>query len=179
MLLFWTFAGTCTGTPSTEESLQSLSDILSEDTLALVRQQTKAKTPNTSTQQRPITLNTSIPQRSVLSNTSISERPITSNTSKQPTTPNESTPERPPITPNASILKKSSQKRKSSDVEEQLGNAVDIFKSFVTHKNSVSTEDESLKYFCDSLYGDLKNLDKKDVISCKIEIMQIISKYTK
>ncbi|XP_029669947.1 uncharacterized protein LOC115239500, partial [Formica exsecta] len=52
--------GTCTDdVPSTEESLQSLSDILSENTLAFVRQQTKSKALNTSTLQKPITSNTS------------------------------------------------------------------------------------------------------------------------
>ncbi|KAM0736876.1 hypothetical protein ACS0PU_006525 [Formica fusca] len=182
---------TCTDdVPSTEESLQSLSDILSENTLAFVRQQTKSKALNTSTLQKPITSNTSTQrlislnpstQRPISSNSSTPERPITPNTStpERPITPNTCTPERP-ITPNTSILKRSSQKRKQpSDIEEHLGNAVDIFKSFVTRKNIISTEDESLKYFCDSLYGDLTNLDKKDLISCKIEIMQIISRYTK
>ncbi|KAM0728572.1 hypothetical protein ACS0PU_004827 [Formica fusca] len=54
-------SGTCTDVPSTEESLLSLSDILSKNTLALVRQQTKPKASNTSTLQDAITSNTSTP----------------------------------------------------------------------------------------------------------------------
>lgn len=107
---------------------------------------------------------------------------------KRSRTPNTPTPERS-VTPNESTPEQSvildaptpkrQKKKQSLGIEEQLGDAVNIFKSFVTHSNTTNAEDESLKYFCDSLHGDLKNLSKKDLISCKIEIMQIISNYTK
>ncbi|XP_024890839.1 uncharacterized protein LOC112466775 [Temnothorax curvispinosus] len=107
-------------------------------------------------------------------NTLVTERPTTPNVStfKEIAIPRLSTPEKP-TTHNTSTPNRFSLKRKFSLVEEQLGNAVDVFKSYVTKKNTVHVEDESLKYFCDSLYGDLKILNKKDLISCKIDIMQV------
>lgn len=126
--------------------MQSFSDISSENTLALVRQEERSTTSNSSINiQHPTTLKGSL-------GTTISQ--------------------------DRSIPKKcTGEKRKQlSNVEEQLGNAVDAFKSFVTHKNMVHAEDESLKYLCDSLYGDMKNLNKKDLIISKIKIMQIISR---
>lgn len=156
--------------------MQSLSDILSDDELAYVRQTPTLErpiTPNTSTPERPITPSTSTPERLITLSTSTRER-------ERPITPSISTPERL-ITPGISIPKKlTSQKRKQpSGVEEKLGNAVDILKNFVTQKNTTIAEDKSLKYFCDSLYGDLKNLNKKNLILCKMKIMQVISKYAK
>ncbi|XP_025160984.1 uncharacterized protein LOC112588041 [Harpegnathos saltator] len=205
--------GIVTDIPSREASLQSFSNILGDNTIAYLRQETKSTTPIsqepvTSTPQRLLTPNRStpdrpnisIPQRPVTPNTSTEERPVTSqiSISQRPIIPNTSTADRP-VTPKTSILQKSitpkasaakklitsntsipkrltsQNKKESPDIKEQLGNAVDVFKSFVTHKNTASAEDESLKYFCDSLYGDLKSVDKSDLISCKIEIMQIIS----
>ncbi|XP_077275054.1 uncharacterized protein LOC143904331 [Temnothorax americanus] len=65
-----------------------------------------------------------------------------------------------------------------ASIQVKMDEAVDIFKKFVTERNTLTAEDNSLKNFCNSIYADLKNLDNKNLIHCKIEIMQVIAKYT-
>jgi len=65
-----------------------------------------------------------------------------------------------------------------ASVQAKMDEAVDIFKKFVTERNILTAEDNSLKNVCNSIYVDLKNLDNKKLIHCKIEIMQVIAKYT-
>ncbi|XP_036138237.1 transcription factor Adf-1-like [Monomorium pharaonis] len=61
--------------------------------------------------------------------------------------------------------------------QAKMDEAVDIFQKFVTERNTLTAEDNSLKNFCNSIYADLKNLDNRQLIHCKIEIMQVIAKY--
>lgn len=65
-----------------------------------------------------------------------------------------------------------------ASVQAKMNEAVDIFKQFVTERNTSTEEDNSLKNFCYSIYADLKNLDRKKLIHCKIEIMQVIAKHS-
>lgn len=65
-----------------------------------------------------------------------------------------------------------------ASIQVKMNEAVDIFKKFVTERNTLTAEDDSLKHFCNSIYADLKNLDNRKLIHCKIEIMQVITKYT-
>lgn len=65
-----------------------------------------------------------------------------------------------------------------ASVQAKMDEAVDIFKKFVTERNTLTAEDNSLKNFCNSIYADLKNLDNIKLIHCKIEIMQVIAKYS-
>lgn len=62
--------------------------------------------------------------------------------------------------------------------QAKMDEAVDIFTKFVTERHTLTAEDNSLKNFCNSIYVDLKNLDNKNLIHCKIEIMQVIAKYS-
>jgi len=65
-----------------------------------------------------------------------------------------------------------------ASIQAKMDEAVDIFKKIVTERNTLTAEDNSLKNFCNSIYADLKNLDNKKLIHCKVEIMQVIAKYS-
>lgn len=65
-----------------------------------------------------------------------------------------------------------------ASVQAKMDEAVDILKKFVTERNTFTAKDNSLKNFCNSIYADLKNLDNRKFINCKIEIMQVIAKVT-
>ncbi len=51
-----------------------------------------------------------------------------------------------------------------------------IFKSYSTER-VINTPDDALRNFCDSLYSDLRQVPRENLLRCKIEIMELIEKY--
>lgn len=62
--------------------------------------------------------------------------------------------------------------------ENQLHEFVRIVSKQPEENHDLSNDDQYLQNFCDSLVSDLKCIsNRKNLLKCKIEIMQVIDKY--
>lgn len=76
---------------------------------------------------------------------------------------------RPKFLPNA----------EDDSIDNQLHEFVKIVSKQPEESHESSNDDQYLRNFCDSLVSDLKCIsDRKNLLKCKIEIMQIIDKYS-
>lgn len=73
---------------------------------------------------------------------------------------------------------KYSSNPEDENAENQLHEFVRIVSKQPEENHDSSNDDQSVQNFCDSLVSDLKCIpDRKNLLRCKIEIMQVIDKF--